>query len=40
VNKYLPPRPRQKHACAAPVEAAAPSTGSKLLQWLDQLLSR
>ena len=39
VNKYLPPRSRPKSTCAVE-EAAAPSTGGKLLQWLDQLLSR
>jgi hypothetical protein len=39
VNKYLPPRPRQQQACAAPAQPA-PSGGGKLLQWLDQILSR
>jgi len=39
VNKYLPPRSRPKSTCAVE-EAASPSTGGKLLQWLDQLLSR
>ena len=39
VNKYLPPRARAKpQACAT--EAAPTGTGSKLLQWLDQILSR
>jgi Fe-S-cluster-containing dehydrogenase component len=40
VNKYLPPRPRQKQACGAAAAAAAPSSASTLLQWLDQILSR
>jgi Fe-S-cluster-containing dehydrogenase component len=38
VNKYLPPRKRQNST--APAAPAAASTGSTLLQWLDQILSR
>lgn len=43
VNRYLPPRPRQNgeaKACAAAAEPPAETTGSKLLRWVDQLLSR
>ena len=41
VNRYLPPRRRPVAAAAsAAAEPAAESAGSKLLRWVDQLLSR
>ncbi len=41
VNRYLPPRRRPVAAAAsAAAETAAESAGSKLLRWVDQLLSR
>jgi hypothetical protein len=43
-NKYLPPRPRRDGAgCTGALAELAPAikaTGSGLLGWIDQLLSR
>jgi Fe-S-cluster-containing dehydrogenase component len=39
VNKYLPPRARPQPMCPTE-EVPSPGTGGKLLQWLDQILSR
>ena len=39
VNKYLPPRPKDRPTAAAPLEAAA-VTPEGFLGWLDRALAR